>query len=109
MARYCVFLGFSLNSSYITSEICENRSKPEVHCNGKCYLMKKLKQVEENESRGSSDKMAKAFEHELIVPAIPFQLEHVIPEQIEGSANIADAPGYDQEFVVLFFHPPQRS
>lgn len=44
-----VFAGFSLNQKYIASTLCENRDKPWMHCNGKCYLAKKIKQAEEKE------------------------------------------------------------
>ena len=30
------------NRAYITTHLCENRTRPQVHCNGKCYLKKKL-------------------------------------------------------------------
>jgi hypothetical protein len=30
------------NRAYITSTLCENRSRPAMHCDGKCYLKKKF-------------------------------------------------------------------
>ena len=48
-ARLFVFAGFELNQKYIASTLCENRDKPWMHCNGKCYLMKKIKLAEEKE------------------------------------------------------------
>lgn len=30
---------------------CENKSKPQLHCNGKCQMMKKLKQEENKDQR----------------------------------------------------------
>ena len=48
-SRFFIYAGFELNKNYIASELCENRDKPMMHCNGKCYLMKKLKQAEEKE------------------------------------------------------------
>jgi len=38
-----------MNQKYIAASLCENRDKPWLHCNGKCYLMKKVKQAEEKE------------------------------------------------------------
>lgn len=43
------YTGFELNQTYIAQNLCINRNKPELHCNGKCYLMKKFKQAEEKE------------------------------------------------------------
>lgn len=30
------------NRSYIAANLCENRAKPKMHCEGKCYLKKNL-------------------------------------------------------------------
>jgi hypothetical protein len=47
--RLFVFAGFELNQKYIASTLCENRDKPWLHCNGHCYLMKKIKAAEDKE------------------------------------------------------------
>lgn len=44
-----VFAGFEMNQRYIASALCENRDKPQLHCNGHCYFLKKVKQAEEKE------------------------------------------------------------
>ena len=41
-------LDFMINYDYIARELCVNRDKPVLACNGKCYLEKKM--VENNES-----------------------------------------------------------
>nr|WP_121271171.1 hypothetical protein [Pedobacter schmidteae] len=40
---------YQLNKTYISTQLCENRNKPELHCNGQCFLKKKLAQAEKNE------------------------------------------------------------
>ncbi len=40
---------YSLNKSYITENLCENKAKSEMHCAGKCYLSKKLAKSNENQ------------------------------------------------------------
>lgn len=50
-SRVFIYAGFELNQQYIASTLCENRDKPEMHCNGKCYLTNKLRQAEEKEKR----------------------------------------------------------
>src|ERR1700742_2206908 len=49
--RYFVYAGFELNHDYIAKNLCVNRNKPWLHCNGRCYFMQKLKQVQENEKK----------------------------------------------------------
>ena len=38
---------WKLNQSYISQILCENKDKPQMHCNGKCYLKKQLNKVDE--------------------------------------------------------------
>lgn len=38
---------WKINQKYIAERLCENRDKPEMHCKGKCYLVKHLKKTEE--------------------------------------------------------------
>ena len=49
-SRFFIYAGFEMNRSYIVSKLCENRNRPWLHCNGKCYLMKKIKQAEEKQN-----------------------------------------------------------
>jgi hypothetical protein len=48
-SRLFIYAGFELNQKYIAANLCENRDKPWLHCDGKCYFMKKIKQAEEKE------------------------------------------------------------
>jgi len=50
-SRYFVFASFQINKQYIVEKLCENRKRPQLQCNGNCYLMKKLKQAEESEKK----------------------------------------------------------
>ena len=34
---------FAMNRDYIASYLCENTDRPELACNGQCFLMTKLK------------------------------------------------------------------
>src|SRR3546814_21125853 len=49
-----VFMGFELNRDYISAELCVNWDMPESDCNGKCYLMKKLKKAKK-ENQGTEE------------------------------------------------------
>jgi len=41
---------FLSNHSYIASSLCENRDKPQMHCDGKCYLKKELNHQQEQQN-----------------------------------------------------------
>ena len=46
-----IFAEFKINQKYIAATLCDNRNKPELQCNGKCYLMKKMKDALEKEKK----------------------------------------------------------
>ena len=50
MAMPISLIDYSLNKSFISNSLCENRLKPEMHCAGKCYLQKQLAKTSDNQS-----------------------------------------------------------
>ncbi len=48
-SKLYIYAGFEMNRSYIATNLCENKAKPWLHCNGRCVLMKRIKQAEERE------------------------------------------------------------
>jgi hypothetical protein len=52
-----IVLSFYFNQKYIASELCENRHRPMLHCNGKCLLAKKIKQEENKDQQNPERKL----------------------------------------------------
>ncbi|WP_310590593.1 hypothetical protein [Dyadobacter sp. 3J3] len=48
---------FNLNRDYIAKILCENRDKPKLHCNGKCYLAKILKQQQDKQNKETTERV----------------------------------------------------
>ncbi|RKR84150.1 hypothetical protein BDD43_4377 [Mucilaginibacter gracilis] len=46
-----IYAGFKLNKDYIAANLCVNRFNPGLHCNGKCYFMRKIRQAEEHQKK----------------------------------------------------------
>lgn len=59
-------ISFMVNYDYIAKELCENKTKPELHCNGKCYLKKELAKASENTNPTSQDKKQLHLEQEIL-------------------------------------------
>lgn len=55
-----IILAFKVNQDYIAKALCENKDKPQMHCNGRCVLAKKLKQAEQNEEKQRAQSQEKA-------------------------------------------------
>lgn len=45
-----MILQYELNKSYIASTLCENKNRPQLHCNGNCVLMSKMKADEQQDT-----------------------------------------------------------
>ena len=37
-------VNYAMNYDYIVEMLCENKDRPQMHCDGKCYLAKQLAQ-----------------------------------------------------------------
>ncbi|MFN8349745.1 MAG: hypothetical protein U0X91_32395 [Spirosomataceae bacterium] len=53
-----VYLDFELRKEYIIHNLCKNRFKPQLHCDGKCYLAKQLQKVAEEHARNDAQKQS---------------------------------------------------
>jgi hypothetical protein len=97
-----VYAGFEVNSKYIAETLCVNKSRPWMHCNGKCYLMNKLKQAEEKEKKQQKENSKSQYQEALVSPAFRLTLKPVvsktnypkrlIPEIIQQSVSIFQPP-----------------
>lgn len=65
MAHWAVVGLFKLNQDYIAKNLCENRSKPQKKCCGKCYLRKQMKKVNGNENGSSKGQTIKIEKNEV--------------------------------------------
>ncbi len=59
MAMPISLMEYSLNEGFIADNLCENRSKSEMHCGGKCYLSKNLAKANDNQDSQNQKSGAK--------------------------------------------------
>ena len=50
-SREVLVVNFTLNRATITARFCVNKARPQLHCDGRCYFAKKLKQEQERENK----------------------------------------------------------
>lgn len=97
---------YVMNYDYVVNVLCENKAKPEMHCNGKCHLMKELAKASETEKPASqNDKKAFTPIELFCNTASEITLAEVFPFE-ETSASFfyaaSDCIGFDGNV----FHPP---
>ena len=113
---YSVFwqVNFYLNQKEITEKECENKNRPEMRCNGKCYLAKQLKKAEaeldsQKEKQEKSILNLKVLEEGIFVPLSAIFLE-VNPNKLElRKAFFSYKNFYFHEVGSYYFHPPSIS
>ena len=67
-SRFFIYAGFELNHKYIAENLCVNKSRPWMHCNGHCYFMRKIKEAQENEKK--QDRANQQNHYQEALPAI---------------------------------------
>jgi len=45
---------YAVNYDFINKNLCENKAKPELLCNGKCYLKKEIAKASGNQTKNDS-------------------------------------------------------
>ena len=98
------YLGFEANQSYIAKVLCENKDKPQLHCEGKCYLMKKLKQAQEKEQKQERQSQKLQIQDAVVITPLTFTRYAFA----ESKLRIPFSTGMPQSIKNSIFHPPQE-
>jgi len=98
---------YRVNQDYIAKNLCENRDKPMLNCNGQCYLAKQLKAFEEKEQKSNSERLEKMPEVVLAFQAIEpvFSARFMATIAIENHFPAQEF--FPNPAAKGFFHPPQ--
>lgn len=83
---------------------CENKARPQLHCNGQCQLMKKLKQVEKKDAQNPERKAES--KNEVISSRSYFPAASDIPvlNDVCFAPLLSSGELTDRSFPI--FHPP---
>ncbi|GAB3502967.1 hypothetical protein GCM10027442_03380 [Emticicia fontis] len=98
-------IDYQLRKDFIAKALCVNKQKPQLNCNGKCYLSKRLKAAEEHENKAQHNIFDK------------YEIPTMICEEVANlyfqSRNFAYTPALDTYsnlysglFDLHIFHPP---
>jgi hypothetical protein len=52
-------LNYQLNKAAITAQYCVNKTRPQLHCNGKCHLAQQLRKAEGGDKKAPAETLAK--------------------------------------------------
>lgn len=97
-----------VGSYYINKAVyaknCENKTKPSLHCNGKCQMMKKLQQEEKKEAPAPGMKAEQKGES--FSSLVYTSFVHTPETIVNRCFNFAFKTGTPANITLSIFHPP---
>lgn len=110
--RPIVVLNWKINQDRITEKYCENKNRPQMECDGKCYLAKQLRKldVEEQQERSKNqlpEQQLKSVEIPFLAPKFPIESVGTSVFNSPLAIRFLD-PNllYGFQFFADNFHPP---
>lgn len=101
--RLFIYAGYEVNQKYIAEKLCENRNKPWLNCNGRCYLMKKIKQAEEKERSTERQVQKNLFQDAYFTTSFAFKFHAQLLQQYPEH-YLSMAP---QQVSTFLLRPPR--
>ena len=104
-SKVFILVNYQVNKNYIAEFLCINKAKPELQCQGHCYLKKSLQKADQAGSQTTNQHLKTASEITLFYqdffscPLIP------APDKSELTSNYK--PGIFIQTSTAVFHPPQ--
>ena len=99
-------MDYEINKGFISKYLCENKDKPVLQCEGKCYLMKKLKQAADNEEQEKNNRIAQVKGLELC--ELPFTINFKFKSQKSGLLYFSSHESLLIGNTNAIFHPPKQ-
>ena len=98
---------YRINQDYIAKNLCVNRDKPMMNCNGQCFLAKKLQAAEDKEQKSNSERLDKMPEVVLSFQAIQSVFTARFPASEFVENHFSSTEFSPSSAAKGFFHPPQ--
>ena len=98
---------FYVNQSEIAAEKCENKAKPMMNCDGKCYLSKQLQKLEQKEQNHNNK--SNPFQN---LEKVHFFVADFIVEFVPNFKNLKEKEEFAYKAIFStgksneIFHPP---
>lgn len=100
---------FEINQEYIAATMCENKSRPELVCCGKCILTKQLAKADAAEKKEKGNTPVKVDKTASVVFILP---EISGPTQKSFTTSSIQHPGsrtlFADGIATAIFHPPNK-
>ena len=102
-SRFFIYAGFELNRKYIAENLCVNKDKPWLHCNGKCYFMRKIKEAQEKEKSDDAQTQKNLFQEAFFIKPNPIKFHTQLLQVMAVPGNRIELPS----ICTPIFQPPK--
>jgi hypothetical protein len=107
-----LYLDYELRKEFIIDNFCVNKNRPELHCDGKCYLATRLAAVQEQEEQQAQ----RAFMFKLLENItdchtffVAFQAPEATDISLAHTRFAYTSPFLINAAIADIFHPPQAA
>ncbi len=103
-----VYLDFELRRDFIIQNLCENRFKPQLKCNGQCYLAKKLHKIAEDNATKETQRQGQSIKkimEEVFDEAPLFSCEWSV-KTLSPKSIYSYQLAHTENIISSLFHPP---
>lgn len=107
-SRDFAVLSFEMNQKMIAEKLCINKDKPWMHCNGRCYLMNKVRQAEENEKKQANKDFRSAMQMVWYIQPSNIQGNLAIKKELSPRLKSLYHYTYSNQYNSSIFRPPKR-
>ena len=97
-----LIVNFKLNQDFIAKNLCENRGKPEMNCNGNCCLKKELQKQTKREKKAEGERI----KSEQILFVRSQHIVNIKLSVINKKPSIDNVRSVLKGFGLSIFHPP---
>ena len=102
-----ICLDYEIRKDFIIKNYCVNKNRPELHCDGKCFLAKKIQtQTEKEEQSALQNFIYKLLEINTFESRNQFDFDNVVEIKDCSVKNYLLAEKNTLEFSSSVFHPP---
>ncbi|HEX2535637.1 MAG TPA: hypothetical protein VHK69_17975 [Chitinophagaceae bacterium] len=105
-SRAWVVAGWQANRDYAARVLCENKSRPQLKCGGKCQLRKNLAAEEQKDPSGTGGQQSKGIDFSFIQDPLPVTEVPVAWLSAGPWPELLTLAPVDRAYAP--FHPPGR-
>ncbi len=94
---------YAFNKTYISTVLCSNRNKPDLHCEGKCFMDIKLKELEQK-NKHDQENLKRLIE--TVAPTTAL-LKIPVFEVVDGDFTTHYRSQKPIKAIISIFQPPK--